>query len=383
MNVDNMTDNAIEVVSEGARLTSNLLLYILTKVADSLEKNDEQVITSKTKDGKQKIEELLKKHKNGIESLDENLTKEQVKEYQKELKRLGVDFSVVKNDRDNYSFFFAGNQASVIEKALRNVLDKKNLELNDQNVKNAKLNLNAEKNKYTDKEIENVEKAFIKTSDQNKPLETKEYKNLTEKERSLFIKISELENIEKEIKEKISSVFKDIKEDVTLKKDQKIESELKEKKEVETSKKNPTNKEGTVKILHEKLGKLNNDELTLFEKRLEYENLATSPVFNERETYRKAEELTEMKKNFTQEQIDKINNLDKEIRDMNNFVEKSQGNKLNANEILKETKKHVAERSKDRSDQKEFSMNNVRKIDNEIKKEERPKEKIKVKEHSL
>ncbi|WP_433775475.1 DUF3801 domain-containing protein [Bacillus wiedmannii] len=49
-------------------------------------------------------------------ALDKNLTKEKLKDYQKELKKLGVDFSVVRNGNEDYSFFFSAAQASVIEK---------------------------------------------------------------------------------------------------------------------------------------------------------------------------------------------------------------------------------------------------------------------------
>lgn len=65
----------------------------------------------------------------GVIALDKNLTKEQLKDYQKELKKLGVDFSVVRNGKEDYSFFFSAAQASVIEKALKNIVERKNSEL--------------------------------------------------------------------------------------------------------------------------------------------------------------------------------------------------------------------------------------------------------------
>lgn len=127
MDIDKGAEAGIELTSEGIRLSLNLLAYILRVTADSLEQN-KNIIRNDTIAGKQKIESLLKKHRDGVETLDENLTKQQVKDYQKELKKLGVDFSVVKNGKDNYSFFFASSQASVIEKALKNIIDKEDKE---------------------------------------------------------------------------------------------------------------------------------------------------------------------------------------------------------------------------------------------------------------
>ncbi|MGQ7114422.1 DUF3801 domain-containing protein [Escherichia sp. TWPC-MK] len=52
-------------------------------------------------------------------ALDENLTKQQLNGYQKELEKLSVDFSVVRNGKEDYSFFFSATQANVIEKAYK------------------------------------------------------------------------------------------------------------------------------------------------------------------------------------------------------------------------------------------------------------------------
>src|SRR5699024_9842771 len=128
------------MVSEGARLSSNLLKFVLSGLANKLEKDEgtekeNTLVNGNTKEGKQKINELLNKHESGIQSLDENLTKQQVKDYQKELKKLGVDFSVTRNGKDNYSFFFAGGQADVIEKGIKNVLELKTRVASNEQVK--------------------------------------------------------------------------------------------------------------------------------------------------------------------------------------------------------------------------------------------------------
>src|SRR5699024_5451173 len=93
---------ALDLITQGVRLTGNLLEHIFKTIADKLEHSkDESIITNQTREGKQKINDLLRKHKDGIQSLDDNLTKQQEKEYQKEYKKLGVDSSIVKNEKDN------------------------------------------------------------------------------------------------------------------------------------------------------------------------------------------------------------------------------------------------------------------------------------------
>ena len=95
VNVDEHTRNAIEIVSQGAKVTEQTLLFILKSIIKFLEddnKSKDIVISDNTKEGKQKIKDLIKKHKSNVYSLDENLTKEQLKDYQREFKKLGVDF---------------------------------------------------------------------------------------------------------------------------------------------------------------------------------------------------------------------------------------------------------------------------------------------------
>lgn len=382
MNIDRGTNEAIELISQGSRLTASLLAFIFRKASEGLE-DKRNVIDGSTKEGKQKINDLLEKHKDGIETLDENLTKEQVKEYKKELKKLGVDFSVVKNGKDNYSFFFAGSQSNVIEKALQNIIEKEEIVQSNEKVKEAELDVNAEKNKHTEKEIESVEKVYVNTKDKDSPIDSKEFKELSSKEQELYIKISELDKIEKEVHEQVTNAFNEMRNETTKNvEDISKEKEIikNEKTEVKTSKVNTQTKEFSKNILNSELQELSNKELSLFEKRMEYESLATAPEFNERETYRVAEEYKEMKKNFSKDQINKINNLDKNIRDLNNFSEKSQSHKLNANEILSETRRNISERSSNKK--KVFSMDNIKKIDQKIKAEETKKDRTKHKEHS-
>lgn len=130
VSVDEHTQVAMEIVSQGTKLSGELLLKVLKALNDLLSSDDKQkdfILKDNSKEGKQKINDLINKHKNGVVALDENITKQQLKDYQKEFKKLGVDFSVVKNQKDDYSFFFAGQQTNVIEKALKNVIEKKSV----------------------------------------------------------------------------------------------------------------------------------------------------------------------------------------------------------------------------------------------------------------
>lgn len=560
MNVDEHTNNAIEIVSEGTKLTSQLILLVLKSVVNMLENDkdrDKLVINDSTKEGKQKINDLIKKHKGGIEALEGNLTKEQLNDYKKELKKLGVDFSIVKNGKDNYSFFFAGEQSNIIEKALKNVLEQKSQVLNNEKVKEAELDLNAEKYNFTEKEIEKIGKIYnesvdlsneklklneadvnnilkeldskgfkrdleknelsvsdqgdkfkisinnldqqgtygvgdltaivdkttgkadiyvkdIKSGDDWTTIDVKEaseidfdlsilndldkekttekeaVKGLSDKEKTLLNKIETLDRIEKEVQSKISNVFQDIKKEYEIDLDStnnnnsienkineledkivdrierhnvlseesrflskeevtkhyepefnKITSEINEfQKELNVlesiaidSELSPKTKEESKEILHQKLSQLDNKQLDLFQKRMEYENLATSPVFDSTKTYLSANELTKMQKDFSKEEIQKINNLDREIRNLNNFDERTDNPKLTANEILKETKEFNKERQKENQKEREsksnvlnlkkYSIENVKKLDQEIKAEEKDKPVIRNKEQSL
>lgn len=514
MNVDEHTNNAIEIVSEGTKLTSQLLLFILKTAVDMLEdKNkDKMVIDGTTKRGKQKINDLIKKHKDGIESLDGNLTREQLKDYQKELKKLGVDFSIVKNGKDNYSFFFAGEQSNIIEKALKNVLEQKSHVLNDEKVKEAELDLNAEKHNFTEKEVDKVKKIYDNVSEKislskdekenirneidklnignskaydsiNAYDKTDKYKillkntkdntwgdgdlkveidketgksnvykneidgenwgkseykiakrnvdlnidlsksepikeniknepevsNLSDKEKILINKMNRLDAIEKEVQNKIKILFQDLKEEINIgkennldgiskdnEKENKIEfAKNKTENPIEDKEFSPTTKEESKNILNQKLSQLDDKQLDLFVQRMTYENEATSPVFDSTKTYLEANKLTEMQKEFPKETIQKINNLDSEIRNLNNFDSRTKevrnNPKLTAKEILKETKEHQKQRENKREDKvkdnvlniKKYSIQNIKKIDQEIKAEDKNKPVVRNKEQSL
>ncbi|PEP84900.1 DUF3801 domain-containing protein, partial [Bacillus toyonensis] len=104
--VDENTKVAIEIVGETIKLSQQTLLFVLKALTGLLENREHApenfILDEKDKVGKQKMNELIHKHQNngGVVTLDENLTKQQLQDYQKELKKLGVDFSIVKNSKD-------------------------------------------------------------------------------------------------------------------------------------------------------------------------------------------------------------------------------------------------------------------------------------------
>lgn len=382
MNIDEGTKVGIELASEGIKLTANLLSFIFRKASEALE--DKNIVTTKTKEGKQKIKDLLEKHKHGIETLDDNLTKEQVKDYQKELKKLGVDFSIVKNGRDNYSFFFAGNQASVIEKALKNIIDKENLLDNNKDVKETQKDINYEMGKLNKKEKENVINAyteFYMTKDEKK------YEKLSDKEKTAFDKMKKLDNIKEKLNHDIDKMTKEPPTEKQLNLAKKLGvKNYKEmnKKEIsialEEAGADPSyfnNKKNMKKNLNDRISKLNEKEINLYKKNIEYEILSTSISLEDNKLQDVSLELKKLEKEHSKNTLDKIKNIDKDIKEFDKFKSYSK-NKLTNREILSEINKNI----KERNNIKTFSMKNVKKIDQEIKKKESSKDRTKQIEHS-
>ena len=136
--IDDNTQVAIEIIMKGVRVSEELILHLLESLEKQLQDENnifnKSFLNTSTPEGKMKINDLISKHKDRVVALDDNLTKEQLKDYVKEFKKLGVDFSITKNDKDNYSFFFSGQQEKLIEKALKNVSELKNSVLEDQKV---------------------------------------------------------------------------------------------------------------------------------------------------------------------------------------------------------------------------------------------------------
>ncbi|WP_186672974.1 DUF3801 domain-containing protein [Sporosarcina sp. BP05] len=313
VSVDEHTNNVIEIAGQGAKLTEELILKILKSLNDLFEKDNGKqdfVIKDNTIEGKQKIKDLVSKHKDGVMALDDNITKEQVKDYQNEFKKMGVDFSIVKNDKDSYSFFFASRDANVIEKSLKNIIEKKNLELENKN-----------ENELGEKpKIRNI----VELNPEEKQL-ANTLNELSPQEQALFMKINEVEISNQEQKmaltdlqkglsdEQVKNVHDLYKENVftgdgELPKDKILSSEL---EQVQSSLLQNDNEldAGKIKIktkeneLNDSLNKLSPKEQVLFEK---------------------MNELDGLKNDLSTEQIENVQNLHSEIVNINSISKEEQ-----------------------------------------------------------
>ncbi|WP_242225118.1 hypothetical protein [Bacillus cereus group sp. BfR-BA-01380] len=88
VSVDEHTPVAMEVLAQTIKLSEQALLRLLEALTKLLENKEQDpkdyILDENTKDGKQKIDELIKKHEKsgGVIALDENLTKQQLRDYQ-------------------------------------------------------------------------------------------------------------------------------------------------------------------------------------------------------------------------------------------------------------------------------------------------------------
>ncbi|MEH7153521.1 DUF3801 domain-containing protein [Bacillus thuringiensis] len=390
VSVDEHTQVAMEVVAQSLKISEQTLLRLLEALSKLLEGKEQQprdfIFDDKTKVGKQKISDLMKKHEKtgGIVALDENLTKQQLNDYQKELKKLGVDFSVVRNSKEDYSFFFSAAQANVIEKALKNIVERKSAVLEKEEVKTAEKSLKEVRQDLTQDQAEKVKEVYdeITTAEKKEPKENNvNYDRLSKQEKLLYAKLEELDEIKRGLySQEVNRVEKLF--------------ENRYKQDVEKD----TNKEKTEVEIHAKddkeqvknmLNSLSNDEQKLM---LQYTKVMSEGLSNhyaEKSSYKESDKFDEMLKDFTPEQIEKITAVvNQNIYADLNSTEKQNG-KIHVNNfqsILTDVKKEMAkETNKDSSKQKkvEFSMNGVKEIDAKIKKEEKEVSQDKNKKQSI
>lgn len=122
--IDENVEVGLELTTSTLRLTGRAIVAIMDLF---LEKDDRKDYYQdlNNKQGKQKLKDLFTKYENtGIQSLGENLSDEEKKFFEKELKSMGVDFSIRKVGKDNYSLFFAGKDIEAIEKGMENAIQK-------------------------------------------------------------------------------------------------------------------------------------------------------------------------------------------------------------------------------------------------------------------
>ncbi|PYE86857.1 PcfB family protein [Bacillus sp. 196mf] len=335
----------------------------------------------------------MKKHEKtgGIVALDENLTKQQLNDYQKELKKLGVDFSVVRNGKEDYSFFFSAAQANVIEKALKNIVERKSAVLEKEEVKTAEKALKEVRQDLTPDQAEKVKEVYdeITTAEKKEPKENNiNYDRLSKQEKLLYAKLEELDEIKRGLYSqevnRVEKLFENrYKQDIEKEPKLTEKDTNKEKTEVEINAKD--NKEQVKNMLNS----LSNDEQKLM---LQYTKVMSEGLSNhyaEKSSYKESDKFDEMLKDFTPEQIEKITAVvNQNIYADINSTEKQNGkiHVKNFQSILTDVKKEMAkETNKDASKQKkvEFSMNGIKEIDAKIKKEEKEVSQDKNKKQSI
>ncbi|MGH0882795.1 hypothetical protein [Bacillus paranthracis] len=239
VSVDEHTQVAVEVVAQSLKISEQTLLRLLEALSKLLEGKEQQpkdfIFDDKTKVGKQKISDLMKKHEKtgGIVALDENLTKQQLNDYQKELKKLGVDFSVVRNGKEDYSFFFSAAQANVIEKALKNIVERKSAVLEKKEVKTVEKDLKEVRQDLTPDQAKKVKAIYdeITTAQSKEPKENNiNYDRLSKKEKLLYAKLEELDEVKRGLYSqevnRVEKIFENrYKQDVDANKENTVEKE--------------------------------------------------------------------------------------------------------------------------------------------------------------
>jgi hypothetical protein len=421
--IDEHTQVAIEIVSEGTKLTGELIAGILRTAKDMLSdtgksNGNSNLYDNKTPSGKQKINDLVKKHVGGIDSLDENISKEQVKDYSKELKKLGVDFSVVKNGKDDYSFFFASKDSAVMEKALKNVISKKNKKLsknsdreeekeskNTHSKKTNESNLSSESNeeKILSKLNSKKDEIIINT-DSKKSIVEGIRSSLTDKEFALFLQKNkkEIQFSEGQGMVSESRKFKEMLDDYDPKEISKVNS-IYEKYIHVGNDKAPTNHVHSNEVdvlltelkteknitLDSVLSKMNDKEQKLFFQLAEKRKESILNNTNKKEHSVESNNYETMKNTISNDSVKKV----EKIFDDTIFSGsgKTPAGQLNINNVQNKDKVVTAEKGLDKekgnvktennaSKDNFYSMKNVRKIDKEIKaKEKEQQTKIKNK----
>lgn len=157
-NIDENVQVGIDLTVTSMKLTAKILISIMEYF---LQREDKQNMYQDldNKQGKQKLKDLFSKNQNsGIESLDSNISKTEIMNIQKELKDMGIDFSVRKIGKDDYSLFFAGKDREAIEKGMKNAISKyNNKKVKTEKVKE-KLSFSVDMLKDKAKELKNKQK---------------------------------------------------------------------------------------------------------------------------------------------------------------------------------------------------------------------------------
>ncbi|MFD0769031.1 DUF3801 domain-containing protein [Bacillus sp. CGMCC 1.60114] len=392
VSVDEHTQVAMEVVAQTLKISEQALLRVLEALTKLLENKEQDpkdyVLDDNTKVGKQKISELINKHEKngGVVALDENLTKQQLRDYQKELKKLGVDFSVVRNGKEDYSFFFSAAQANVIEKALKNVVERKIAVLDKEEVKKAEKDLKETRQNLTPEQAEKVKEIYdeISSSENKEPKENNiNYDRLSKQEKLLYSKLEELDEIKRSLYsqevQRVENLFANrYKQDVEKEPKLTKQDNNKEKESKKEKTKVETNSKDAKEQVKNMLNSLGNDEQKLMVQYIKVMSEGLDNQFADKSTDKESNKFKEMLKNFTPEQIEKVTAVVNQNVSSVSYSTENKDGKIHANNfqsILADIKKERAkENGKENPKQKkvEFSLNGVKELDTKIKKE--PKE---------
>ncbi|PFX43659.1 DUF3801 domain-containing protein [Bacillus toyonensis] len=405
VSVDEHTQVALEVVAQSLKISEQTLLRLLEALSKLLEGKEQQpkdfIFDDKTQVGKQKISELMKKHEKtgGIVALDENLTKQQLNDYQKELKKLGVDFSVVRNGKEDYSFFFSAAQANVIEKALKNIVERKSAVLEKEEVKTTEKELKDLRKDLTQEQSEKVKEVYdeITTAEKKEPKENNiNYDRLSKQEKLLYAKLEELDEIKRGLySQEVNRVEKLFEN--RYKQDVEKEPKLAGKDTSKETTKVETNAKDDKELVKNMLSSLNNEEQKLMVQYTKVMSEGLDNHFADKSSHEESNKFQKMVKNFTPEQIEKVTALVNQNVTTASYSSEKENKTIHVDnfqsiftEVKKEMNKEMAiekakEKVKDTPKQKkvEFSMDGVKELDVKIKKEEKEISKDKNKKQSI
>lgn len=150
--VDENAKVGLELTTTSLRLTAKLLIGIMNLFLNKSDKKNYYQDLN-TKKGQQKLKDLFDKGE--VQPLEENISKKEMTNFKKEFKKMGVDFSVTKVGKDEYSLFFAGKDRGTIEKGMENSINKY---VKNQNKKEQLKNVILKFRKEVEKEV-NEDKA--------------------------------------------------------------------------------------------------------------------------------------------------------------------------------------------------------------------------------
>lgn len=401
--VDENTQVGIEMAAQVLKISEKGLILLLEALAKMLEESEKLgrdsskdfIIDDSTPKGKQKISELIEKHSKsgGVIALDENLTKAQLNDYQKELKKLGVDFSVVRNGKEDYSFFFAASQADIIEKGIKNLVEKKEKVLDNEIVLEKESELKEIRKDLGVEKSEKAKAAYDKDTDNAEVNKTPNrkitYENLSKNEKLLYSKLEELDVIKRSLfNEEVARVEKMFDDRF------KPTPELNQKEQIGLDKLEKQAVEDKEKASITPLNKVRNIMSDLTEKE---QSLLYHKTNNINENISK-EDYSKIEKVFTPEQIKKIEkivseNVDKNLetgtlsddRKISPVVFSALIKKVKNEDLEKEDRKPVQSQQKksEKTANKDYSLNGLKTKHTELKKEDKDQQKDKNRKQSI